>query len=44
MDTDDCELCGEGPDNEMGFFIDDDRTETVWAHAQCGEDAGLNLA
>lgn len=44
MDQDDCELCGEGPDAEMGMFSDVDRTESVWAHAGCGEDAGLDLA
>lgn len=44
MDQDDCELCGEGPDAEMGMFQDVDRTEQVWAHAGCGEDAGLDLA
>lgn len=44
MDLDECELCGEGPDAEMGMFQDSDRTEQVWAHAQCGEDAGLDLA
>lgn len=44
MDQDECELCGEGADGEMGTFRDDNRTENVWCHAGCGEDAGLELA
>ncbi len=44
MDNSDCELCGEPADDDTGFFQDDDRTETVWAHSSCGEDAGLELA
>jgi len=44
MDEDVCELCGEDADDEMGTFQDDDRTEQVWCHASCGEDAGLELA
>lgn len=43
MDTDECELCGEAADGEMGQFQDDDRTEVVWCHAGCGEDAGLEM-
>lgn len=43
MDDDDCELCGEAPDGEMAQFQDDDRTEVVWCHAGCGEDAGLEM-
>jgi len=44
MDDDSCQLCDEDADNEMGLFITTDRTETVWAHAQCGYDAGMDLA
>lgn len=43
MDTDECELCGEPADGEMAQFQDDDRTEVVWCHAGCGEDAGLEM-
>lgn len=43
MDLDECELCGEEPDGEMAQFQDDDRTEVVWCHAGCGEDAGLEM-
>lgn len=43
MDTDECELCGEPADGEMGQFQDSDRTEVVWCHAGCGEDAGLDM-
>ncbi|QNR52046.1 hypothetical protein phiRKBJ001_104 [Streptomyces phage phiRKBJ001] len=43
MDTDECELCGEPADSEMAQFQDDDRTEVVWCHAGCGEDAGLSM-
>lgn len=43
MDTDECELCGEAADGEMAQFQDDDRTEVVWCHAGCGEDAGLEM-
>lgn len=43
MDTDVCELCEEPADGEMGQFQDDDRTEVVWCHAGCGEDAGLEM-
>jgi hypothetical protein len=45
MDDDSCQLCDEGPDDEMGLFIDrENENTTVWAHAQCGYDAGLELA
>lgn len=43
MDTDECELCGEDADGETGFFTGHDG-EMVWAHGQCGEDEGLELA
>lgn len=43
MDTDECELCEEPADGETGQFQDDDRTEVVWCHSGCGEDAGLNM-
>lgn len=43
MDQDECELCGEPADSEMGHFQDSDRTEVVWCHAGCGEDAGLDM-
>lgn len=44
MDDDSCQLCDEDADAEMGFFIDRENDETVWAHAQCGYDAGMELA
>lgn len=40
--SDCCQLCGEPADNEMGEFSQ--FGEAVWAHAQCGLDAGLPLA
>jgi hypothetical protein len=43
-DADDCKLCGEAPDFEMGEFWDKIKNESVIAHAQCGIDAGLTLA
>lgn len=44
MDDDSCQLCDEDADNEMGLFFDRENQETVWAHAQCGYDAGMELA
>lgn len=44
MDEDECTLCGEGADAEMGIFWDKIKNESVWAHAQCGLDAGLDIA
>ncbi len=49
LDSPDCDLCGEEPDGDMGIFWDATRQTdidgptggTVWAHAQCGIDAGL---
>lgn len=41
---DECELCGEAPDAEMGEFWDKAKDRSVYAHAQCGIDAGLPLA
>jgi hypothetical protein len=43
-DAENCKLCGEDPDFEMGIFWDKIRDESVWAHAQCGIDAGLSIA
>lgn len=46
-DHPDCGICGEPADNEMGeFFTPDwpDDKPSVIAHAQCGIDAGLELA
>lgn len=40
----DCELCGEPEDDETGMFWDAIQKRTVVAHAQCGTDAGFNLA
>ena len=34
----------EDPDFEMGIFWDADNDANIWAHAQCGVDAGLPLA
>ena len=39
-----CDLCGEGVDAEMGEFWNMEQEESVYAHAQCGIDAGLDLA
>lgn len=39
-----CDLCGEPQDGEMGEFWDQDKEESVVAHAQCGLDAGLPMA
>jgi hypothetical protein len=39
-----CGLCGEDADAEMGEFWDAAKDESVYAHAQCGVDAGLPLA
>jgi hypothetical protein len=39
-----CQLCGEMADAEMGEFWDKSKEESVTAHAQCGIDAGLDLA
>lgn len=39
-----CELCGEPEDDETGQFWDAVGRRTVVAHAQCGVDAGYNLA
>lgn len=44
MDTDVCTLCGEDADAEMGEFWDEAKDTSVYAHAQCGLDAGLPLA
>lgn len=43
-DADECSLCGEDADAEMGEFWDEAKDEGVYAHAQCGLDAGLRLA
>jgi hypothetical protein len=44
--NDDCELCDEGPDDEMAEFRTADRSGaiSIVAHAQCGFDRGLELA
>jgi hypothetical protein len=39
-----CELCGELEDDETGQFWDKIGQRTVVAHAQCGIDAGYDLA
>lgn len=39
-----CELCGEDADGEMGEFTGGPLGVRVVAHAQCGLDAGLPLA
>lgn len=44
MDENECELCGEGADAEMGIFWNRETNDGIWAHAQCGIDAGLDLA
>lgn len=44
MNEDECELCGEDADAEMGIFWDRTKNEGVYAHAQCGIDADLPLA
>lgn len=44
MNEDECTLCGEDADAEMGIFWDQANDESVYAHAQCGIDAGLPLA
>ena len=42
-----CEICGEPADNEMGEIYSpewpDDKPSVI-AHAQCGIDAGLEVA
>lgn len=43
-DAEECELCGEAADAEMGEFWDAGKDKSVVAHAQCGLDAGLPLA
>jgi len=49
-EPEDCEICGEPEDimkDPLGQFISartPDDVETVSAHGQCGEDAGLELA
>ena len=40
---DGCELCGEPAGAEMGEFVKEDGSH-VLAHAQCGIDAGLEMA
>lgn len=48
----DCDICGEPYDqtssrpsmNEVGEFWDPEKNDSVVAHAQCGIDAGLELA
>lgn len=44
VNEDECELCGEDADAEMGIFWDPNTNNGVWAHAQCGVDGGLDLA
>lgn len=39
-----CDICGEPADAEMGEFWDHNKDTSVVAHAQCGLDAGLELA
>lgn len=39
-----CELCGEPADDEMGEFWQPEQENSVIAHAQCGIDAGLEIA
>lgn len=39
-----CELCGEPEDDETGTFWDAIGQRNVVAHAQCGTDAGYDLA
>lgn len=45
-DITECQLCGEPEESgdPLGHFFDKDVQEMVLAHAQCGEDAGLDLA
>jgi hypothetical protein len=39
-----CGLCGEPADAEMGEFWQPEQNTSVVAHAQCGIDAGLEIA
>lgn len=49
-ETMECQICGEPADGEMGEFglpdgqTDPDGAVSVVAHAQCGLDAGLEIA
>lgn len=42
-EVEDCEICGEGADDEMGEFLTDDGLSVI-AHGQCGLDQGYRLA
>lgn len=41
---DGCDLCDEMADDNMGEFYDPVKNCTFVAHAQCGLDAGLEIA
>lgn len=51
-DSDRCELCEEKiktypnglPAEEVGEFWDEEAQDSVYAHAQCGLDKGMELA
>lgn len=43
-EEEDCDLCGFAVDDETGIFKDNLSEKMVVAHAQCGIDAGLELA
>jgi len=43
-EEDPCDLCGEDIDGNSGLFWDPEKLKAVFAHDQCGIDAGLNPA
>lgn len=44
LNENECEICGEPADDEMGEFWDYKKQDSVYAHAQCGLDANLPMA
>jgi len=43
-DENECQICGDKADSEMGEFWDTRTSENVYAHGGCGIDAGMELA
>ncbi len=43
-EEDPCDLCGEDIENDAGLFWDPKAGQNVFAHDQCGRDAGLSPA
>jgi hypothetical protein len=44
FNEDECQICGEPADDEMGEFILPDDRGSIYAHGQCGLDHHLKLA